>query len=652
MGKRKASMIEEEDKGGEEEVPFENIGDEEKDSSSQQQQVVKRRKFDLEPREWISATSTRNYMIDDPILDFLSLHAKNFRFSSNVHNNTRTSQKERFDFTNFIMKQGNRFERCVINDLYKRFRGNNEIIDIGGELGPHKFERYEATLKAMSKGVPIIYSGVVRDNKRKTFGIPDLIVREDWINKIVNKKHVIDPDKTKYRIVDIKFSTLDLRADDTHLLNKTSVKAFKGQLWVYVNALAEMQDGYNPGTAYLLGRRWKSTCLGEAEHGDGCFELLGEVNFNLMDKPYANKAEDALAWIKRLRSEGERWDPFVSPNPIPELYPNMSNRCDYPFTKLKLEIANKIDEISSVWMCGKKHRETAHSQKIYRWTDPRCTAKALGFDDNSPKYKIIDAILDINRKKDPVLLPEKIKMPLNEDFIRNQRPLEFYVDFETINDIVSGFSEMPKTPHFDIIFMIGVGYYSTTSNKWRYKSFIIDDFSLEEEKRICKEFCVFIDDKTKKYGMDANDPPKLIHWSFAEPNFWRKAMLRHNKNASLSTRLDYRNSSLLKNCKLEWYDLMDVFKREPIVVRGCLNYSLKSIAKAMHSHDLIETCWDDNSVCFDGMSAMVSAVEAGMIADERGLRMADVPLMKEIEKYNEVDCKVMYEIVDYLRQFH
>ena len=39
-------------------------------------------------------------------------------------------------------------------------------------------------------------------------------------------------------------------------------------------------------------------------------------------------------------------------------------------------------------------------------------------------------------------------------------------------------------------------------------------------------------------------------------------------------------------------------------------------------------------------------------ARERGLPMTDLPLPREIATYNEMDCKVMMEILTYLRLHH
>jgi hypothetical protein len=77
-------------------------------------------------------------------------------------------------------------------------------------------------------------------------------------------------------------------------------------------------------------------------------------------------------------------------------------------------------------------------------------------------------------------------------------------------------------------------------------------------------------------------------------------------------------------------------------------FGLKAIAKAMHEHGLIETMWGDSVV--DGMGAIVGAWRCAEEAKVQGCRLEDIPLMGEIAAYNEVDCKVMMEIIEVLRR--
>jgi hypothetical protein len=81
-----------------------------------------------------------------------------------------------------------------------------------------------------------------------------------------------------------------------------------------------------------------------------------------------------------------------------------------------------------------------------------------------------------------------------------------------------------------------------------------------------------------------------------------------------------------------------------------LGFGLKAVAKVMHSHGLIETSWGDSQV--DGLGAMVGARACDCEAGERGVPMIELSLTREIADYNEVVCKVMMEILTYLREQH
>ena len=61
-----------------------------------------------------------------------------------------------------------------------------------------------------------------------------------------------------YIVIDIKFSTLPLRANGKHLLNSGSYPAYKAQCLIYTDAIGLIQ-GYTSRYAFILGRRWKYT---------------------------------------------------------------------------------------------------------------------------------------------------------------------------------------------------------------------------------------------------------------------------------------------------------------------------------------------------------------------------------------------------------
>ena len=86
------------------------------------------------------------------------------------------------------------------------------------------------------------------------------------------------------------------------------------------------------------------------------------------------------------------------------------------------------------------------------------------------------------------------------------------------------------------------------------------------------------------------------------------------------------------------------------MARGSLEFGLKPFAKALKSHGLIDTDWGDGPG--DGLGAMVGAWWCDAEAAQAGNQIADYELMDSIIAYNEVDCKVMMEIIRYFRMNH
>jgi len=609
---------------------------------------------------WVSATQTRNYLLKDPVIDWIKTHyspfvTKNPKYTRKVINAVNY-KKPGTNFHEFIMNQGNKFETRVIQYICGKF-GSDMLCSIGGELNPHSPEKVKETVSAMNKGIPFIHGGVLHNPENQTYGIPDLLIRSDWINRLVVLKPLtkkvtkisapllIDPNKPKsspkyhYRVIDVKFTTLNLRSDGIHLLNSRAFPAYKTQLWIYNEALARVQ-GYKPTETYILGRRWRFSSQGETFVGNSCFDRLGVINYTTADSEYPEKSKNAIAWIKDVNQEDAKdWNILNVPLEREELYPNMSNTHDYPWHSVKKTIANEIGEITSLWMMGVKNRKRAHSEGVYKWTNPDCTTEILGVTGEFTKG-ILDKMLEINRprKRRRIQKIEPRKINNNQQDWKHPKDLEFFVDFETVNDILTDFSDMPCVRTTSLIFMIGVGHINPLTNQWVYRDFTVDSLCLEDEARICRDFGRYIQEESKIYGVKM---PSCFHWARAEERFWNDAFERHPEESHKWGSLTW-----------EWVDLMKVFKEEPIVIEGCMGFSLKKVAKTMYKHGFIKTTWDSGSSCLDGRSAMVGAWKAHKEAKKRGISMKELPELREICKYNQVDIKVMQEIIQYLRDNH
>ena len=627
----------------------------------------------LEPRDWdkwVSASATRNYLINDPLLDYLAKY--HYRISSlkkeYISTISKAINRRSGGFVEFIMEKGKEFEMEVMALLHRKLP-QGVIVNIGGNSTNVRDEaKVKETMAAMNKGVPIIYSGVLHDEELEVYGIPDLLVRSDWFNDLVGTNPISKEDSKisapllgnplrpgkpagyHYRVVDIKFSTIPLRADGVRILNAGSFPAYKGQLWIYTTALGKMQ-GYEPPQAYILGRRWMYTSKGEKHRGYSCLEKLGVIDYADVDHEYIERTLKAVSWLRDLRENGDKWDIFARPAVRQELCPNMCNSHDYPWTEVKGVIAQETGEHTLLWMVGPHNRDLAHQQGVYKWTDPRCTPKVLGVN-GAHTSKILQAILDINRNTQGKLIRPDVVA--NDDYDwQTQQPIEFYVDFEYLNDVFSDFAKMPVSEAKSLIFMIGVRSrvrpkkgtdpFSPPSSSTTRKTFKVSQLTFQEEKRICSEFSDYIRSESKAYKLKN---PLMIHWSNAENWQWANAYDRHDglerawipSSEDNDGRVDPR-----------WFDLLKVFRSEPIVVKDALGFGLKAVAGALYKHGLIKTTWDKSSGCSDGTAAMMTAYYASKEAARLGVPLTDIPAYRDIEKYNEVDCAVLEEIVTLLR---
>lgn len=556
-----------------------------------------------ETQNFISATETKAFLLKDPLLDWLRLHHKN---NNNFKNNN-------FSVEPLVMKKGVEFEENVSKLIKEKF----PFIDIGGnKTNSRNKTKFQETINAIKQGIPLIFSGVLWNFKNNTFGIPDLIIRSDYINKLTSQKSIIKEETTArakklkenyhYIIIDFKFTTLNLAADQTHLLNEGLIPCYKSQLYIYMKALDQIQ-GFKSSYAFIMGRRWK--CESRKTKSDSCFDKLGKIDYLCRDSEYVDLTKNAINWLKNVKENGHKWDPFLGLSRHPYLFPNMSNKYDYPWREIKEQICEEIDEITKIWMCGVKNRNKAHDNKVFRWSDEKCTAKMLGMN-GQIVGNIVDRILTTNRQDEYLIHPLKIE---NNSFNwREEQPQkDFFIDFEMINDFIfTDFDDLPLCKNKNLIFQIGVYFYE--NDKMKFKYFLSNEFNEKCEKKICNDFLNFLPKNAR-----------LFHWGNAEPSMWKKVFQSNPK-------------------KLVFIDLLKIFKDEPITIKGVFDYSLKSIAKKMYEYGMVDCLW--NTETENGLGAMVNSFNAYKNNDKR--------LMSDVVKYNEIDCKLLYEILVYLRKNH
>jgi hypothetical protein len=592
--------------------------------------INRKRKYihEIDWTKMISASSVRNYMLDDPLIDW----CKYYNITKITTKPNQTHQPSHAlhlpqSHSEFIMNEGNKFEQNVYNYLKTKY--NNRIVKVAESYEARSIEKSYSTIELMKQGVDIIYQGVIHDNTNMLYGCPDLMVRSDKINElfnILNKESSIPSSNLNtpfhYLIIDIKHSMLHFSHDKIHLLNINSVPAYKGQLLIYNTILGTIQ-GYKPDCSYILGKKWLNS---DNDH----IINLGTINYSNYDKDYIVKVNNAIEWITNMRQNGHTWKLLPKPS-VSELYPNMKNNKDYPYNKLKIDLSKKIKEITCLWNCGIKKRKIAHSNKIYNWNNKRCKSINMGFNKTNTS-DTLDNILKLNQKKKTYIRLDDL-LKTDEWRTHGSNTMEIYIDFETINNNIGQVTEDVEAN--DFIFMIGIGW--EENKQWVFKTFILEEMTNMSEYIMIKEMWDYITLKKTELNYTRSC---FIHWTNAEVSFYNKFLQKHNTRT-----LEHDNICNINQCN--FYDLHNLFLKNNIIVKGALDFKLKSIAGGMYSNRLIKSSWDKKNPCMNGLDAMFFAYN--MYKLNTKINIFDKTI-QNIVKYNEIDCKVMWEIYKYLCQ--
>jgi len=565
--------------------------------------------------EWINIKDIKNYILDDPLLDWYNLYGIKKEINS----------KKLYNFSEFIMNKGIEFKNAVLLNLKNRFK--SLFVNVANINEIYSINKYEETINYMEIGKPIICNGILHNKSNNTFGIVDLIIRSDYLNKLVNSE-VLSKNEEKigckfnkkwhYRIINITFNTFHLYKNDL-IKNIRNVVYLKSQLIMYNYALEFIQN-YLPDTSYLFGKIIKTNdCLKY-----NAFYKLGKVN--VLDNKLIEKINKSIIWLKDVKQNGMNWNPETTDKI--ELLPNMCNKNDYLWHQEKKELAYKNKELTLLYNIGISERKYFHKHGIYNFEQ----IKHTNDNKNNKISKIINNMIEINKNKNHIITPLKIDLKIH-NLDKTHNYMDFYVDFETTYYLNYSFDKIINYKKGDnlllnadkdnIIYMIGIGWIE--NNKWIFKNLIVNDINLSEEKRIINEFIKILNKYPKR---------KVFHWGNIEPMLLDKAFKLHNLNFNIG-----------------WIDLMKKFINIPINIQNNYSYGIKQIANVMYNHGFITTKWNNSTI--NGLDAIVVSWFAHIELEKNNItKISDYKDMNEIIKYNEIDCKAIWDILRYIRLNH
>ena len=152
--------------------------------------------------------------------------------------------------------------------------------------------------------------------------------------------------------------------------------------------------------------------------------------------------------------------------------------------------------------------------------------------------------------------------------------------------------------------MIGIGHTNKNTGMWEFKCFVMKEKTKSSEIEMFNDFYSYINDILVENNKSHS---KFYHWSNAEVSMYNSFLKRNEIENQLKNHT--------------FYDLNKVFIQEPVIVKNAFNFSLKSIAKALHKNGLITSNWDNDNECSNGLNAMIMAMN---LYDERYKLMNDV----------------------------
>jgi hypothetical protein len=599
----------------------------------------------------IETLNKNNYMID--FEDELRIKKRNLQESSNSNLSNNCSdlitKRRRTSSFDYIVDDGYKFEANIIIKIKEKLIDNNELSKLI-ELSDVDINiRYERTLKVLlSKSYDIILGSILINESNKTYGYPDLIVSGYWIKKyIINSPINIIGDRSKYYIIDIKSSSINLIGGGEYVSSGLLYDGYKAQIYIYIQALNKILKS-DISIGFILGKNYQYSTGGNKIRIDDPFDKLGLIDYSYEKKngrDFEDKIIQALKWKDDLKKNYNNYSLLPIENNL--LFPNMKNPYDKNYKKIKKTIALANKEITLLWNCGLKNRELAWLKGIKNYDNENLSPDILGFTTKSSRYNILNSMLKINRESNDLIIFNPIN---NINEWQNSVSNEFFVDFETYsNERMYGEDIDMIDINTQIIYMIGVNY----SNKFKcfilkfnyhegiknqikmkktlkcnYESYVFCD----NEKDLIIQFVKFINSFNIKNDLSIYyKNTRLIHWSKAEPIIFNKKLR------------EYKLNELMYN--LPWYDLLDIFKNEkyPIIIKGCFGFGLKEIISKLNQYDFIKLSWPELD---DGL---LSSFKARDIYTDKVESENKVTTMIDIVEYNYIDCIALDMILKWIR---
>jgi len=167
----------------------------------------------------------------------------------------------------------------------------------------------------------------------------------------------------------------------------------------------------------------------------------------------------------------------------------------------------------------------------------------------------------------------------------------------------------------NIPYLCGIGW--VKDGKWEFEYVLLESLTMESRRKMCEDIINLIKKVNSK---------RIFTWSDVDKRLLMK----------LCKKFELDNEKYLE--KLEWIDAYKFCMNNKINFKGARRYGLKEIGRVMKLNELTDLSWDNNLV---GSS---SGVRKYYYNNEKWDS-------SKVIKYNEVDCKMVSEVIRNLRKY-
>jgi hypothetical protein len=285
----------------------------------------------------ISVTSIKNWILQDPLIDYLNLHGD--------HIEKDVFEFEECNFSTFIMNKGNEYEKNIYEYIIEKANKLNYSLK---NIGRDNF--YNETKQAFKDNTDIILQPFIKNWDTGVFGFPDILIKKQIINDFFEYNVELEGNHNDYICIDVKYSSCNEKNGMFHIENNYHI-FIACQVMLYGQIINKNRK-QNIKYGFILPK--------------DSFKLLAiEIN----NKERCELCDMALNWYQYVKTNKEDFDLGVCKPNMVELMPNMNNTMDFPWRSYKTKLAHQYKELSLISGFGNRLRTIFHNKKHYTFED-------------------------------------------------------------------------------------------------------------------------------------------------------------------------------------------------------------------------------------------------------------------------------------------